>query len=396
MKSAGRTIDLLKDLVGFDTTSSKSNLRIIHFIRDYLASFRIPSELIEDESGTKANLLATIGPAEVPGVVLSGHTDVVPALEGDWTTPPFSLNERDGRLYGRGCADMKGFVAAVLAQVPEFIAADLRHPVHFSFSYDEELGCLGVRRLLPRLMNMPARPALCIVGEPTMMRVVMGHKGKIMCETHVHGHACHSAQAPLGVNAVEYAAELIAYIRSEAHRIRCEGPFDRGYVIPHTTLNVGPIAGGTVTNVVAHHCRFEWEIRHLPDQDPGALVERISDYARRELEPRMRSIALETAIETSVSNSYPGLDMDEQEHVVSYLQALLDGASRGKVDFGTEGGFFQKVAGIPTLVCGPGDIAVAHKSNEYVELSQLEQANTFLDRLTARLSCQGALDLLRS
>lgn len=392
MKNLGSTIDLLKALVGFDTTSHKSNLPLIQFIRDYLSSFQISSEVIRDESGTKANLLATIGPAEVPGVVLSGHTDVVPALEDDWTTPPFELNERDGMLYGRGCADMKGFVAAVLARVPEFIAADLRQPVHLAFSYDEELGCLGVRSLLPRLMNMPARPRLIIVGEPTMMRVVTGHKGKVTCETHVYGQACHSAQAPLGVNAVEYAAEFIAYIRSEAGRICCQGPFDPGYVIPHTTLNVGPITGGTMTNVVASHCRFAWEIRHLPDQDAEALVQRISDYARSRLEPQMQSVAPATRIETAITNSYPGLDMDAHEAAISFLWSLVGGTVKNKVDFGTEGGFFRKVAGIPTLVCGPGDIAVAHRSNEYVELSQLASADTFLDGLTKRLSQHGALD----
>lgn len=289
---------------------------------------------------------------------------------------------------------MKGFVAAVLAQVPEFIAAGLRHPVHFSFSYDEELGCLGVRSVLPRLMSLPARPRLCVVGEPTMMRVVTGHKGKVTCETHVHGHACHSAQAPLGVNAVEYAAEVISHIRSEARRIRCEGPFDPGYAIPHTTLNVGAIAGGTVTNVVANHCRFAWEIRHLPNHDPAALVERISDYARRALVPQMQSVAPATTIETSISNRYPGLDMDEHDETVSFLRSLGGGLSKSKVDFGTEGGFFHEVAGIPTLICGPGDIAVAHRSNEYVEVSQLAITGSFLDRLTERLAQRGALETL--
>jgi acetylornithine deacetylase len=388
------TIELLEKLTAFDTTSHKSNLAIIHFIRDYLASFQVSSELIGDASGTKANLLATIGPADAPGIVLSGHTDVVPALEPDWTAPPFQLDERDGRLYGRGTADMKGFIAAVLAQVPDFLTAGLKHPVHFSFSHDEEVGCLGVRSLLPRLADLPARPKLCIVGEPTMMRVVTGHKGKITCETHVRGHACHSSQAPLGVNAIEYAAEVIAFIRAEARRVRCDGPFDPGYGIPHTTMNVGPITGGTVTNVVAADCRFAWEIRHLPDQDPLQLMQRISDYASHELEPQMRAIAPDTSIATSVTNSYPGLDMETQQAAVSFLWSLVGGTLAGKVDFGTEGGFFHKVAGIPSLICGPGDIGVAHKSNEYVEVAQLARADDFLDHLTDRLSQKGALEML--
>ena len=386
MPKALSTVELLARLVSFDTTSARSNLDLIHFIRDYLDGFGIPSQLIADDSGAKANLLATIGPADVPGVVLSGHTDVVPAIEEGWTSPPFELHERDGKLFGRGTADMKGFIAAVLAQVPALLSAGLKNPVHFAFSYDEEVGCLGVRKLLPRLAELPAKPWLCIVGEPTMMRTVIGHKGKVACETRVRGHACHSAQAPLGVNAIEYAAELITFIRSEAKRIRCDGPFDEAYVIPHTTLNVGPMSGGHATNIVADSCTFSWEIRHLPDQDPQVLIDRIRAYAAERLEPQMTAIAPETGFAINETNAYPGLDMNANDKAVSFLSQLTGQNSIGKVDFGTEGGFFQKSAGIPALVCGPGDIADAHKRDEFVALDQLKAADAFLAKLTERLA----------
>jgi acetylornithine deacetylase len=385
------TIALLEKLVSFDTTSSKSNLALIDFVREYLASFQVSSELLHNDDGTKANLVATIGPADVAGILLSGHTDVVPALEHDWLSSPFTLTERGGQLFGRGTADMKGFIAAVLAAVPGLVAADLRHPVHLAFSYDEELGCLGVRKLLPAIMALPSRPRLCVIGEPTMMRIVTGHKGKVSCETHIRGHACHSAQAPLGVNAIEYAAEVISFIRSEAQRIRCDGPFSPGYVIPYTTMNVGPITGGIATNVVADSCRFSWEIRHLPDQDPAPIVQRISEYTKCELEPQMHLVAAHTSIETQIRNSYPGLDMDRDQETIALLFSLGGNTSKAKVDFGTEGGFFHTVAGIPTLVFGPGDIAVAHKSNEHIDIAQLDLADQFLHRLTDRLCRSEAL-----
>lgn len=386
MPTALTTVELLRRLVSFDTTSFRSNLELIGFIRDYLDGFGIASLLVSDDTGAKANLFATIGPADAPGVVLSGHTDVVPALEEGWTSPPFELHERDGKLFGRGAADMKGFIAAVLAQAPALVAAPLRSPVHLAFSYDEEVGCLGVRKLLPLLAALPVRPRLCIVGEPTMMRTVIGHKGKVACETRVRGHACHSAQAPLGVNAIEYAAELISFIRAEARRIRCDGPFDEAYVIPHTTLNVGPMSGGHATNIVAESCLFSWEIRHLPDQDPSILIDRIKAFAADTLEPQMTAIAPEAGFAISETNAYPGLDMEADDRAVSFLSSLTGQNAIGKVDFGTEGGFFQKSASIPALVCGPGDIADAHKRNEFVAIDQIKAADDFLGRLTARLT----------
>lgn len=386
MPAQRSTVELLDKLISFDTTSFRSNLDLIYFIRDYLAGFGLTSQLISDDTGAKANLLATIGPVDKAGVILSGHTDVVPALEDNWTSPPFTMQERGGKLYGRGSADMKGFIAAVMAQVPAFLAAGLRHPVHLAFSYDEEVGCLGVRKLLPKVAELPVRPWLCIIGEPTMMEVVIGHKGKVSCETHVRGCACHSAQAPLGVNAIEYAADLIGFIKSEAQRIRSEGPFDAAYVIPHTTLNVGPISGGKATNIVADSCVFNWEIRHLPDQDPEPLVARIRAFAKTKLEPLMHAVAPETGFDIALTNAYPGLDMEASDAAVSFLSALTGKNSVGKVDFGTEGGFFQKAGGIPALVCGPGDIADAHKRDEFVDCSQLDAADVFLGRLTRRLS----------
>ncbi len=282
------TLALLRQLVAFDTTSRVSNLDLIDFAEAHLARHGIASLRVSDAGGTKANLYATIGPTDRGGVLLAGHTDVVPAEGPGWTTPPFTLDARHGRLYGRGSADMKGFIACVLAMVPAFASAGLHTPIHLALTFDEEIGCVGVRRLLDVLALMPVRPRMGIVGEPTSMRVVCEHKGKVALRVRVRGREAHSSRPPAGVNAVAHAARLIAFIGELAEDKRRHGPFDPLYEVPYTTLHVGVVRGGSALNVVPAECSFDFEIRHLPGEAPDALLERIGRYADDTLLPTMR------------------------------------------------------------------------------------------------------------
>jgi acetylornithine deacetylase len=373
--------DMLRDLIAFDTTSRNSNLDLIHFVQGHLDRHGIDSDLVFDATGRKANLFATVGPRERGGVCLSGHTDVVPVDDQDWTTDPFTLTERDGRLFGRGTADMKGFVAVALAFAPAFARAQLRTPIHYALSYDEEVGCIGVRGLLDRLRTAPVKPRLCLVGEPTGMQVITGHKGKLAMRCRVHGHACHSSLAPRGVNAVEYAAEVVAFLRRMGRRFQAEGPFDPDFDVPHTTVHTGWIEGGVALNIVPTDCAFEFEFRHLPDQPAEPMLEEVLRYARETLEPEMRAIQPATGFTWEELSNSPGLDTDPGEPVVAVAKALSGGNATGKVAFGTEAGLFQKTAGIPAVVCGPGDIDQAHKPDEFVAVDQLARAEAMMRRL---------------
>ena len=272
-----RSRQLLQTLVEFDTTSRESNLQLIEFVRDYLAGFGVTSELVYNEERSKANLFASIGPQELAGIVLSGHTDVVPVDGQAWSVPPFELTERDGKLFGRGTADMKGYIACVLALVPELVKADLRRPVHIALSYDEEVGCLGVRSLLKVLEQRPLKPMLCIIGEPTGLKPVLGHKGKLAMRCDVHGEACHSAYAPYGVNAIEHAAELIGELGRIGQRLR--DTRDARFDPPFSTVQTGVMSGGKALNIVPADCRFDFEIRALPSQDPGEVADQLKAYA---------------------------------------------------------------------------------------------------------------------
>ncbi|MDN0077646.1 acetylornithine deacetylase [Crenobacter sp. SG2303] len=381
------SLTLLEKLVGFDTTSRNSNLELIQFVRNYLTGFGIESRLVEDATGTKANLYATIGPTDRGGVMLAGHTDVVPVDGQDWHSEPFKLDIRDERAYGRGSADMKGFIASVLATVPKLAAVKLHTPVHLAFTYDEEIGCIGVRRLLDVLGGLPVLPAMGIVGEPTLMRVVAAHKGKAAFRVTVRGHEGHSSNPPAGVNAVEYAAELIAYIRSLARERKQNGPFDPLYEVPYTTLHVGTVRGGTALNIIPAECVFDFEIRHLPEDPPDGLIAAIRDYAAKELAPQMQSVAGETGIEFTERSTYPGLCTPPDAAVVRFVQGLLgDNNPPGKIAFGTEGGLFAERCGIPTVVCGPGNIAQAHQPDEWLALNQLLACDTMLDKLVQQLA----------
>jgi acetylornithine deacetylase len=374
------SVEMIKRLVAFDTTSRNSNMPLMDFTRNYLADFGIESELVFDETGQKANLYATCGPLDKPGIMLSGHSDCVPIDGQDWNSDPFKVIERDGKLYGRGTSDMKSFIALALAAVPELIRAKLKTPVHLAFSYDEEVGCLGVKRLIAQLEGMPIKPKACVVGEPTSMQVVTGHKGKLSTRCHVHGFECHSALAPKGVNAVEIAAELVARLRQLARRMQDEGPFDPAFDPPFTTVHTGMIQGGTALNIVPKDCTFETEIRNLPTHDPEPLLAELQQYADEMLLPEMRKVSKEAGIWWEALPGYPGLVGKEEGDVVRLAQALSGSHESGRVSFGTEAGLFQR-AGVPAVVCGPGSIEQAHKPNEYISLEQIARGEKFIAEL---------------
>jgi len=374
-------IDILKSLVGFDTTSFKSNLDLIAFIKNYLNIHKIKSTLVYDSSGKKANLYATIGSSSEGGIMLSGHTDIVPITDQAWTYDPFHLTQKDNKLYGRGTADMKGFLALILSRVPKMISANLSKPIHLAFSYDEEVGCVGVHRLLDFINSNSIKPVFCIVGEPTSMEVVIGHKGKCAYQVVVKGLACHSGQAPFGVNAVDYAAKLISYIAEIAKEKSIKGPFDYDYEVPYSTLHTGVISGGTILNIVPDSCQFEFEIRHLIEDNPKELINKIKLYAKENLLPNMHKVSSKTDIHFKEKVTYPGLLIDANSEPVRYVKKLLNNEKHKKVIFGSEGGLFQEKLNLPTVVCGPGSIDQAHKANEYISIDQLEKGGKFLDDL---------------
>ncbi|MHA6159743.1 acetylornithine deacetylase [Pseudomonas sichuanensis] len=375
---------LLARLVGFATVSRDSNLELIGFIRDYLAGLGVDSELFLNEEGTKANLFATIGPTDRGGVVLSGHTDVVPVDGQAWTVEPFALTERDGRLYGRGTADMKGYIASVLAAVPAFLAQPLKLPVHLAFSYDEEVGCLGVRSMLEALQQRPHKPRLCLIGEPTELKPVLGHKGKLAMRCQVHGAACHSAYAPYGVNAIEYAARLIGKLGEIGDELARPEQHDQRFDPPFSTVQTGVIKGGRALNIVPEECEFDFEVRALPGFEAQAVADRLQTYAEAELLPRMRAVSAGSEIRLKPLSAYPGLATPADSEAAR-LVALLSGSDDfGTVAFGTEGGLFDQ-AGIPTVVCGPGSMDQGHKPDEFVSVEQLRGCDAMLIRLAEYL-----------
>ena len=380
-------LEMAKRLVAFDTTSRNSNLTLIEFIRDYLDGYSVGSELVFDETGAKANLYATIGPQDRSGIMLSGHTDVVPIDDQDWHTDPFKPVEKDDRLYGRGSSDMKAFIATVLSLVPQLVSRKLREPIHLSFSYDEEVGCLGVRRLIDVIAARPNRPRLCIVGEPTEMQVGIGHKGKHTLRCQVHGHEAHSSLVHQGVNAIEAAGELIAKLKEIARRKRDHGPFDPDFDPPYSTIHTGVIHGGTALNIVPRECVFDFEIRPLPGEDIAPMIDELRDLAANRLLPEMRAVQPHTNIVIEERSAAPALNTAADAEVTQFAAALSGGNATIKVPFGTEGGLFS-AAGIPTIICGPGSIDQAHKPDEFVALDQIARCERFLQRLIDRVSQQ--------
>lgn len=373
------TKELLARLVAFDTTSHKSNLAIQNFIEDYLAQHGIESTLVPSEDGQKANLFATIGPPDKGGVALSGHTDVVPVTGQAWDTDPFHLVEKDGRLYGRGTTDMKGYLACVLAAVPEFSKRRLAVPIHLAFSYDEEIGCVGVRPMIEKLGGTLTRPRMVFVGEPTGMTVVDAHKGPVRWSIKITGRAAHSSMAPLGVNAIYYASAVIEELKRIEAELKSTTRNDR-FDPPYATLQVTQISGGTASNIVPLTCDLGFEIRATPGLDVDAIETRLRAFISETCLPQMHTVAPEAAIEIVQTNRVPPFGVDTSAEVVSLAMKLAGHNETHGVSYATEAGLFQE-ADAPAVVCGPGHIAQAHTANEWIAISELEKCEAFLGRL---------------
>ncbi|WP_323118889.1 acetylornithine deacetylase [Burkholderia alba] len=378
--SALVSLPWVERLVSMDTTSRVPNLGLIETVRDALAARGIESTLTHDPREGWANLFATVPAhdgATDGGIVLSGHTDVVPVDGQQWDSDPFRPVVRDGKLFGRGTCDMKGFIGAALALLPEMQAARLAKPIHFALSYDEEIGCAGAPLLIADLQKRGFSPTGCIVGEPTSMRPIIAHKGINTYRCCVRGHAAHSSLTPKGLNAIEYAARLICHIRDIADQFRANGPFDALYDVPFTTAQTSLIQGGNAINTVPAECHFSFEFRNLPTLDPEQIFARIDAYARETLLPQMQREHPSASIEFSKIAAAPGLDATEQAAITQLVRALTGDQEKRKVAYGTEAGLFA-LAGIPSVVCGPGNIEQAHKPNEYVALEQLAACERFL------------------
>jgi acetylornithine deacetylase len=371
--------DILARLVAFDTTSRNSNLALLDYVEGYLERHGVASRRVTRSSEPKANLFATIGPDKPGGVILSGHTDCVPVDDQEWSSDPFVLTDRDGRLFGRGSADMKGFLACVLAIVPELVARPLKRPVHIAFSYDEEVGCTGVLDLIADLKERGLAAGMCLVGEPTGMELVIGHKSGRSYRCRVHGLEAHSSLAPRAVNAIEFAARLISGISDIARELK-GGLSDDDYDLPHATISTGLIAGGTGINIVPHQCSFTFEYRLLPGQDADAIFARVSAMADALL-AEMREIHPASKITFEKVYDYPSHAIDAGASAVKVMTALLGSNRLAKVAYGTEAGLLQEGLNVPTVICGPGDIAVAHKPDEFVTPDQLRRCEALLKRL---------------
>jgi len=374
---------MIERLIGFNTVSRDSNLGLIEWVRDYLHGLGALTRMTHDATGKKANLFATLGDSKKPGLILSGHTDVVPVDGQNWDTDPFQATLRDGKLFARGAADMKGFIGIILAQAPKFAAAlndnRLDAPLHYSLSYDEEVGCVGVRGLIRDLEENHIRPAGCVVGEPTSMQPIIAHKGTHRFRCRVRGREAHSSYVTHGVNAVEYAARLVVFIRQIADRLAQIETRDYGFTVPYSTLSTGVINGGIAANVIPKDCTFQFDMRTLPNTSPDALFQEICTYAQ-ELAREMHAVDEKSGIDLEWLSQTAGLAAAESDAIVQWAMQLSRNARVGKVSYGTEAGLFQKM-GVPSVICGPGDIAQAHSANEFVTLEQLAQCERFMDRI---------------
>lgn len=378
------SLELLTELIQFPTISADSNLALMHHVRDFLAQYGIRSELVLSDDGKKANLFATVGPENVPGVILSGHTDVVPVQGQPWTGDPFVLRVMDGKAVARGVVDMKGFIACALRCAALASQAPLRQPIVLAFSHDEEIGCVGVRRMLPHLAQLPAKPFLCIVGEPTGMTVVTAHKGKVMGRIECAGTDGHSSDPDKGINAIFLAAEMIAAARELQTQLKAPEQIDAAFTVPHSTIHIGVIQGGTAINMIPRACTVGFEMRTLPGVDQDRLVEALRVQAQR-IAAQHGTSTQDAAISVTVTNAYPSLATPDDDPGVYFTQRLCGRASIGKVAYGTEAGLFQSQLSIPSVVCGPGSVAQAHQPDEFVLLSQLDECDAFLERLIDKL-----------
>lgn len=378
------SLDLLERLVAFPTVSRTSNKALIDFVVAFLAERGAAIELFPDADGRNANLFATIGPRDRGGILLSGHSDVVPPGQG-WGSDPFTLAVRDGRAYGRGAADMKGFIAAALVAADCASRSPLSTPLHLALSYDEEVGCVGVRSLIDAMKKWDILPRLCIVGEPTLLQIAIGHKDKTALRAICHGKAAHSALAPRGQNAIHLACDLVSDLRARQTALERTGARDEAFDIPYSTLHVGRIQGGTALNIVPESCSVEFELRMLPADNKAEIVNDILEASRRIAAAADRPEA-HAVIEVEVTTSYPGLDTGADEDVVSFVAGLTGRRDCIKIAFGTEGGLFRNEVGLPTVVWGPGSIGDAHRPNEYLALDQLAACDAVLARLVNGLA----------
>lgn len=375
-------ISLLSKLVGFDTTSRGSNLALITFVEDYLAEYGVASERVMSPCGTKANLIARIGPDAPGGVMLSGHTDVVPVEGQPWSTDPFSLHDgQDGRLYGRGTCDMKGFIACALAMVPEWMNAPLEQPIYFGFSYDEEIGCVGAPALIKRFYEHYSTTAHVIVGEPTSMQPVVAQKGATNLRTTVTGREAHSSQVNQGTSAIHVAARLVTFIEDTMAALVEEGRVDDAFNVPHTSLHVGRINGGTAINIMARECQFEWEIRHLPTETFDEIYARFETFCAQ-LTSELKAKDKQVEIATEPLNvTVPGLADRENDQILRLAKDHLPaGCCDHAVAYATEAGQFQG-QGLQTIILGPGSIAQAHQPDEYIDIEQLQACEDFLTKM---------------
>ena len=374
--------EILTRLLAFDTVSAKPNRDLIDYVQDLLAGAGVASVLIPGVGG-KANLYATVGPADVGGVMLSGHTDVVPVEGQAWTMPPFALTEAKGRIYGRGAADMKGFVAAALHCVLQAAARPLKVPLHLALSYDEEIGCMGVRSMIDMLDAAPVRPRFCIVGEPTGMQVATGHKGKVALRATCVGREGHSALAPMALNALHLAADFVNAVRGLQARVALTGLKDGDYDVPYSTLHVGLLRGGVQVNIVPNLAVVDFEIRSLAGEDTEGLITALRTAAEAICAP-LRGEFPEAAIQIERLWDYPGLGTPTDAGVVNFVKGLTGANGTIKVAFGTEGGLFNARLGIPTVICGPGSMAQGHKPDEFVTVEQMERCEAMLAALVTK------------
>ena len=376
---SARGLDLARALVGINTVSANSNLELIHLARDELARFGVKSRLTFNAEKTKANLFATLGEGKPAGVILSGHTDTVPWDGQDWTTDPLQPEVRDGKLYGRGSADMKSFIALALAHTENFLNSKAPFAVHFAFSYDEEVGCFGVRDLIADMRDAGVRPLACIIGEPTSMVPAIAHKGVYRYRCCVRGKEAHSSLTPKSVNAIEMAARVVGKLRDMGEGFEANEPRYEGFDVPFSTASVGQFHGGIADNVVPRDAEFRYEFRNLPTADARAMQQEIVAYARS-LEPRMKRVTAEAGFGFEPICEIPAFQGSAEDHVTRLAMRLAGSPRTTEVAFGTEAGIFKQ-SGIPTVVCGPGSIEQAHQPDEFVSLDQLARCEAFMQGL---------------
>ena len=376
------SIEILEKLISFPTISKTPNIELINWVSELLGSFGITSTILRNEDGSRANLFATSSDTLEPGIMLSGHTDVVPTDGQNWHTNPFELKQSGGKLFGRGTADMKGFCASAIRIMCEASKKKLNTPLHLALSFDEEIGCIGVRSLIEMLKTSPVKPKMCIVGEPTLLAVASGHKGKIALQTTCKGIEGHSALAPLALNAIHLGTDFVNIVREVQKEIINKGNEDNDYDVPYTTLHVGKMNGGVALNIVPNICTIDWEIRNLANDSTETILTRVKELVELKLQEYKNP---EAEIFWQETFSYPGLGTDINSEIINFVRSLTGTNNTIKVAFGTEGGLFHKEVGIPTVVCGPGSMLQGHKPNEFITVEQMDRCDLMMANLLSSL-----------